>query len=291
MEMGKLSKLSKVLQAAGIASLAFTATLSAHEASLPLGDGSVTSSPQVGSVVACQTNFRLAGVVKDEPWIQGDIWFPDEKPIVSGAVDWPGANIVISVVGDERIVSTAGLPTHPTGEFPIDRASEAYKWDRNPNAIIEHDIALRLPANPRPAAEPSCLPMGMIGFALSGAAIFNALDAAGLDAAAHEVQDACNGHPQGRGLYHYHNGSSCLEDTAADGTHSDLIGYALDGFGIYGNQGDSGKELSNDDLDACHGHVGEVLWDGALRRIYHYHLTNEYPYTLGCFVGTAVQVR
>ncbi len=46
--------------------------------------------------------------------------------------------------------------------------------------------------------------MGMIGVALNGVAIFNALDDAGRDAVAHEVQDLCNGHPQMRGEHHYH---------------------------------------------------------------------------------------
>ncbi|MGL5908804.1 MAG: hypothetical protein ACRCZP_02310, partial [Phycicoccus sp.] len=44
------------------------------------------------------------------------------------------------------------------------------------------------------------------------------------------------------------------------------------------------------DLDACHGHVGPVLWDGEVREMYHYHLTRDYPYTVGCFVGDPVEV-
>lgn len=65
-----------------------------------------------------------------------------------------------------------------------------------------------------------------------------------------------------------------------------LVGYALDGFGIYGQHGEGGRTLTNGDLDACHGHTHTVIWDGEAREIYHYHLTDEYPYTLGCFRGT-----
>jgi len=27
------------------------------------------------------------------------------------------------------------------------------------------------------------------------------------------------------------------------------------------------------------------MWDGAMQDIYHYHLNNEYPYSIGCFKG------
>lgn len=65
--------------------------------------------------------------------------------------------------------------------------------------------------------------------------------------------------------------------------------FALDGFGLYGSKGAGGKHLSNANLDACHGHVENVVWDGRVRKMYHYHLTDEYPYTLGCFAGKPVR--
>ena len=30
----------------------------------------------------------------------------------------------------------------------------------------------------------------------------------------------------------------------------------------------------------------EIGWDGAKKTMYHYHLTKEFPYTVGCFKGT-----
>jgi hypothetical protein len=64
-----------------------------------------------------------------------------------------------------------------------------------------------------------------------------------------------------------------------------LFGYAFDGFGIYGPRGDDGKMVTNEQLDECHGHTHSVLWDGKMKKIYHYHLNNEYPYSVGCFKG------
>ncbi|MGL4177581.1 MAG: YHYH protein, partial [Dermatophilaceae bacterium] len=244
----------------------------------PLGDGKVSDRPAAGSVYSCQQRFdpNGPGASDDNPWIDGEWWSPSEKATVDGAVDWPGAEIAVTVHSGQRVVTANGLPTHDTGVFPIAPDDDAYAYDRNPNAIAEQDILLRLPAEPGRAAEPSCVPMGMIGFALSGVAVFNALDVRGRDAPAYEVQDECNGHPEAGGRYHYHDLSGCLPDPDGDaGRHSSLMGYALDGFGLYGPKDDGGVEVRSADLDECHGHVGPVLWDGTVREMYHYHLTRD----------------
>jgi hypothetical protein len=70
------------------------------------------------------------------------------------------------------------------------------------------------------------------------------------------------------------------------GEPSPLVGYALDGFGIYGPRGADGKLVTNAQLDECHGRVGEVVFNGKKQKMYHYVLNNEYPYAIGCFRGT-----
>jgi len=70
-----------------------------------------------------------------------------------------------------------------------------------------------------------------------------------------------------------------------------LIGYAIDGFGIYSMYDANGTELTDADLNACHGRTSVVLWDGKPQNIYHYVLTREYPYTIGCFMGTPQHLR
>ena len=196
----------------------------------------------------------------------------------------------MTVEQDERIIRANNLPQHSTGEFPIRPDTRAYNYDRNPNRIAEQTIVLRLPIEPEIAETPSCVPMGMVGFTLSGAAIFNAFDLEQRDAPAYEIQDRCNGHPELNNQYHYHDWSACIPDPDGDaGTHSSLAGLMLDGFPMYGPKGDKGKVLTNDDLDECHGHVGEVELDGKRVTIYHYHFTQEYPYTIGCFRGAVAE--
>jgi hypothetical protein len=256
---------------------------------LLLGDGKISREPKAGNVFSCQTSFGGRGAQTLGPWAQNGVWKPDNKPAVKGAVEWPNASINIAVEGTQRVVRSNGLPNHKTGIFPIERSDPAYKYDRNPNAIMEQNVLLRLPAQPVASGKPSCVPMGMIGFSLTGVAIFNALDAMGRDAPAYEIQDACSGHPEMGGTYHYHDYSPCMADASGKaGKHSDLVGYALDGFGIYGPKADGGRRLKNADLDACHGHAHEIVWDGQRKVMYHYHFTDEYPYSLGCFNGTPV---
>jgi hypothetical protein len=169
----------------------------------------------------------------------------------------------------------------------VSRSDDAYTYDRNPNSISEHSFKLVLPANPTAASKPSPLPMGAIGIMTTGSVIFNAVDDMGRDAAAHEIQDKCSGHPEKSKTYHYHNLSPCIDDEPT-AQHSALIGYALDGFGIYGKYGENGQLLSNNDLDELHGHTHLIDWDGRKVVMFHYHVTNEYPYTLGGFKGTPV---
>lgn len=274
--------------AAGVAAVLGAAPASAHDP-LPIGDGKVSSEPRAGYVFACQTSFRPGpGLQQGGDWIVGGQWYPSAKPQVPGAVQWPAA-FTIEVAGDQRIIRGNSLPKHPTGTFPIPRSETAFKHDPNPNAIRAQTLSVTLPALPALAAAPSCVPMGPVGFALSGAYIYNALDAQGRDAPVHEMQDACNGHPEGNGRYHYHNWSPCLVDASGQaGRHSDLAGFARDGFGIFGPRGDGGRVLTNADLDRCHGHTHEVAWNGQLVAMYHYHFTAEYPYSIGCFRGVPV---
>ena len=257
---------------------------------LPLGDGRVSEAPRSGYVWSCQTQFRQGGPGAQHlgAWVHGDTWDLTEKLQVQGRVTWPAAQFSIRLEGDARNVRRVegnGLPVStPTGTFPVSPSDPAFLIDRNPNAIAAQHVELPLPAQPTQAAQPSCVPMGMIGVALNGVAIYNALDAGGRDAVAHEVQDLCSGHPQMRGEYHYHGPSACLPDQTAIGER--LIGYALDGFAITSMYGADGRELTNADLDECHGRVSEIEWDGQRVSMYHYVLTREYPYTIGCFRGT-----
>ena len=252
---------------------------------LPLGDGKLSQSPQVGWIWACHIDPQAGGAQRDGPWINKAKGTYDltAKAVVPGQVTWP-SQFKLVTQQDQRIFVSNDLPSHATGTFPVPRESEAYRYDRNPNSISTQTMQVALPLWPTLASQPSCVP-GAIGFLLSGAVLFNALDAPGRDAVAHETQDACQGHPQESGVYHYHSLSHCLPDQREPDGHSSLVGYLLDGFGLYGPYGENGQALSSKDLDECHGHTHMITWEGKRVMMYHYHATPDFPYTAGCMRG------
>jgi YHYH protein len=254
---------------------------------LAVGDDMFSTAPTVGRIYSCQTTFNGGGASAQGPWFNGDgTWDSTKKISVQGSVQWDAASVRFSLSGGSRVITANALPGHATGTFPIAASDPAGAYDRNPNSISAQEITATLPATPTAAEAPSCV-RGEVGIAVNGVPIFDGFDAGGRDAVAWEVQDSCHGHPQMSGVYHYHDVSPCLDESTEG--HSSLVGYAWDGFGIYGPRGEAGVSLRNEDLDECHGHTHTIEWDGASVEMYHYHATAQFPYTVGCFRGTSAQ--
>jgi hypothetical protein len=66
-----------------------------------------------------------------------------------------------------------------------------------------------------------------------------------------------------------------------------VVGYAFDGFPITGPKLPSGKYLMSNDLDVCHGLTSTITLDGKSVSIYHYVMTQDFPYSVSCFRGTS----
>jgi hypothetical protein len=183
-----------------------------------------------------------------------------------------GGNVKVSVSGVDLLVESDGIPTHPTDNFPT-----AY----NPNRILKQDYHFRIPLEPKFAAKPTTLPFGPIGVAINGIPFYNPYNAQGRDAVMGpnaELFDSCCGHPDQMGRYHYHKYPICTRSPFHDepGQHSPLLGWAFDGFALYGPNGENGQPPT--DLDTCNGHIDAM-------RGYHYHVTQKFPYLLGAYRG------
>ena len=253
---------------------------------LPVGDDLIADAPTPGELYLCEGfgDPNAGGAQAQGPWFNGDGTFDlTAKAFVKGEVGWDEATFTTEVQGEERRLAGNNLPVdHTTGEFPVAADDPAAEFDQNPSSIVANEYDITVPADPTEAAEPTCVG-GEVGFLLSGVILNSPVDARAFDAVAWESQDHCVGHPNVVG-YHYHSISPCVPD---EGTgHSDLVGYAFDGFGIYGHRGEGGEVVTNEDLDECHGHTHEVEWDGETVERYHYHATWEFPYAVGCFMGT-----
>ncbi|HET6879776.1 MAG TPA: YHYH protein [Pirellulales bacterium] len=177
------------------------------------------------------------------------------------------------------IIRSQGYPNHPTAIFPN---------SNNPNSIRVQDFTFRLPLEPRLAEAITSVPMGPIGVALNGVVFFNPFEMGGrnaVDGYSEVWLDSCCGHPQQQGVYHYHKYPSCVKSPFADDgkQHSPVIGFAFDGFPVYGPYEDEGlmaKDLTGGRaLDVCNGHQDDA-------RGYHYHVTpGRFPYILGGYAG------
>ncbi len=255
---------------------------------LPVGDNKYDmSAAKQGYVYLChRPNPNGGGASTRGPWfINNNTEYDLNKKVsVQGNVKWQGS-YNMNVSGDKRIITTNDLPSdHTTGTFPVSPSDPAYKYDRNPNSIAAQSLSYELAAVPTIQAQPNCVG-GESGVMTIGVALFDAFDAGGRDAGAWEVQDGCDGHPQNTHEYHYHTLSKCIADTGVNS----VIGFALDGFPITGPKVGDNNILTSSDLDECHGITSEITIDGKKATMYHYVMTQDFPYSISCFRGTATE--
>jgi YHYH protein len=272
--------------------------LAAHGTSLPAGsplqttltinnNKYTTTGSQKGSVYLCQLVPPGPAATGTGPWIntQAGTWTPSQKIAVQGTVSWPNAYVNISVNGNTRTITSNDLPVGATtGIFPIRPSDPAYQYDTNPDSITPQNISISLPADPTVASSPSCI-NNEVGIMTNGVLILHALDRQYRDAVPNEVQDSCGGHPHEGGVYHYHGLSPCIPNA----TVSTVIGYAFDGFPITGPQLPNGNYLTSADLDECHGMTSSITLDGKTVTMYHYVMTQDFPYSVSCFRGKSYE--
>ncbi|MEM8756135.1 MAG: YHYH protein [Pseudomonadota bacterium] len=90
--------------------------------------------------------------------------------------------------------------------------------------------------------------------------------------------DLCGGHA-GRGDdYHYHAKPTCMIDQMANAGPNAIIGWAFDGFPIYGDDNPDGGSVAAGDLDVCNGQPDETFG-------YRYHTSASPPYIIQCLMG------
>ncbi len=252
---------------------------------LQLGDDYLTTdSPAKGYLYSCRPgNPNAPGSVESRiTWVDfaSGTWdFMKKLWLPSGDFNPQQGIYSETIQGNKRIIEINNLPKDGhIGDWPMTNYRRLSRIDGNKGVPEADSIRFSLPLEPQEAVKPSCVSLGVIGVTLNGVVIFNAADGRGEDAVAREIVDQFGGHPA-MNQYHYHFIPQQIDATTLDNGHSGIVGYINDGFPIYGYKGVGGVEVTNDDLDECHGHVHGTLG-------YHYHATIEYPYTVGCYKGT-----
>ncbi|MFZ8200369.1 YHYH protein [Alteromonas portus] len=136
---------------------------------------------------------------------------------------------------------------------------------------------LLIPVEPVALANPNSLSadlgVSLNGVVIAGPAPVNAILSANTIAAF----DDCGGHVNPAEGYHYHAALGCSDVISSLDGHANILGYALDGYGIYAMLNSEGEE--DFDLDECRGHSDET-------RGYHYHAASAAENMfIGCFKG------
>ena len=147
------------------------------------------------------------------------------------------------------------------------------------------DNAWKIPLNPAIAAIPTSVVDGPIGVAVNGVPIFNPCKQGGCqngDTKALGELDICNGHAGRADDYHYHAAPVCLmADQGATYWDTHPVGWALDGFAIFGYHDADGSTAIRDGV--CGGNTLPVPNAPAG---YSYHVTDTSPYVMSCLRGT-----
>ena len=96
--------------------------------------------------------------------------------------------------------------------------------------------------------------------------------------------DICGGHA-GRGDdYHYHMKPVCMIAQMANAGNDAIIGWAFDGFPIYGDNNPNGTPVVEGMLDVCNGQTDQTYG-------YRYHTSEDSPYIIQCLMGEVGDLR
>lgn len=222
--------------------------------------------------------------------------------------DYPKPWIEVECADDTLIVRSNGIPHYEFVQI-------------TPNPLLETNRVYRLPLNPQLAEKPTPIPLlGTVGVAINGIPFFGPNEGGvpfpGFgDPIYNSIMDACMGHTARE--YHYHAlVQACLAADIKPGEPSPILAYAADGFAVYGPYSCVDEECSkvvkvksswrklrdpeidswdafryepqegSEYLDRCNGHGGHDHGGHDHGGEYHYHVTESWPYILGCFSGT-----
>jgi len=131
--------------------------------------------------------------------------------------------------------SSSGIPSYSIGP-----------WPGNPGSPTDGNWTFRIARNPQPkTGTKTATGLGHIGVWVNGVTIFNASDARSYNNKNVWHQnaiivegpgfDACGGHPA-MVEYHNHQNANCMF-TESSQMHSAIVGFAFDGYPIYGPYG------------------------------------------------------
>lgn len=169
-------------------------------------------------------------------------WLNSRPKASSG--DFGGSSSTTAVAGDS-IAYGESIGYRSSNQNCPTTGGDGY-WPPGPSCPTDQSKEGYFPNNPVPASAECETGLGAIGYMVNGTSIYNWSDGTSyndqniwqLNAPVAEQYDVdiCGGHAQQEGDYHHHFTSSCLDELVSDdgSQHSPLVGYAADGYPVYG---------------------------------------------------------
>ena len=203
------------------------------------------------------------------------------------------------------IMQPTGIPNHARDAYyAVPKAGVVVPDATTANIIADPTKAqtykFTIPTTPKYSSKVTSTSLGSIGVMISGAVLYNPFEGDGKTVAmannftvtnsagiTASFVDKCAGHPTPDiGAYHYHGLPNCVTakvDKVSKPSH--IIGFALDGFPIYGDRDNKGKQVTAKNLDQCNG-VNSATPEFP-KGIYHYVLlgTADARSSIACFHG------
>jgi len=96
--------------------------------------------------------------------------------------------------------------------------------------------------------------------------------------------DTCGGHAGKGDDYHYHKAPTCMIEAMPNAGDDAIIGWAFDGFPIYGMNNPDGTATAAGTLDVCNGQPDADFG-------YRYHTSEGAPYIIQCLMGAVPDIR
>lgn len=207
---------------------------------------------------------------------------------ITASVNEAGFNneVTVSCADNQAVISSDTYPDHELMSGIV---------GTNEQLPVPADYAAPIPLKPSLGSSPVTRDAAL-GIAVNGVPIYDYTGGGEMsdeDLYHHQTQhdtlltqqlDVCGGHA-GRGDdYHYHVKPTCMIEQMANAGDDAIIGWAFDGFPIYGDNNPDGTPIAVEVLDVCNGQTDDTFG-------YRYHTSTAAPYIIQCLMGDVADAR
>ena len=198
-----------------------------------------------------------------------------------------GDDVTVTCTDGQALIASDTYPDHPLMTGIVGTNEQM--------PVPAKEYVSPIPLEPVLGSEPHTRDAAL-GVAVNGVPIYDYTAGGEMsvaDLSVHQVEqdtvltqqlDICGGHA-GRGDdYHYHATPTCMIAQMPNAGPEAIIGWAFDGYPIYGDTNPDGSAIAPGDLDVCNGQPDPVYG-------YRYHTSKGAPYIIQCLRGQTAALK